>query len=165
MTVYAVAFSAFTFHMYPMLQDLKLDPLEVVQSLAIIGPSQVAGRIIISIFASRAPMRAIGSVVISVFPFVFFLLAQPSPAFGLVAVLIAAYGLANGIFTIVRGLVVPEMISRHAYGAINGLLIIPMALGRAVAPHPEHVGTGGTTDQYMVGKVTASPQIEHVPIV
>ena len=134
MSLYAVAFSAFTFHMYPMLQELKLDPVEVVQSLAIIGPSQVAGRILITIFASRAPMRVIGSVVISVFPFVFFLLARPSPSFGLVAVLIAAYGLSNGIFTIVRGLVVPEMISRHAYGAINGLLILPMAVGRAVAP-------------------------------
>ena len=134
MSVYAVAFSAFTFHMYPMLQELKLDPVEVVQSLAVIGPAQVAGRILITIFASRAPMRVIGSVVISVFPFGFFLLARPSPSFGLVAVLIAAYGLANGIFTIVRGLVVPEMVSRHAYGAINGLLILPMAVGRAVAP-------------------------------
>lgn len=134
MTVYAVAFSAFTFHMYPMLQDLKLDPAEVVQSLAIIGPAQVAGRVLITIFASRAPMRVIGSVMISVFPFVFFLLARPSPSFGLVAVLIAAYGLSNGIFTIVRGLVVPEMVSRHAYGAINGLLVLPMAVGRAIAP-------------------------------
>lgn len=134
MTVYAVAFSAFTFHMYPMLQDLHLDAIEVVQSLAVIGPAQVAGRIIITVFASRAPMRVIGSVVISVFPFVFFLLARPSPSFGLVAVLIAAYGLSNGIFTIVRGLVVPEMVSRHAYGAINGLLILPMAMGRALAP-------------------------------
>ena len=134
MTVYAVAFSAFTFHMYPMLQELKLDPVEVVQSLAIIGPAQVAGRVLITLFASRAPMRVIGSVVISVFPFVFFLLARPSPSFGLVAVLIAAYGLSNGIFTIVRGLVVPEMVSRHAYGAINGLIVLPMAIGRAIAP-------------------------------
>ena len=61
MSVYAVAFSAFTFHMYPMLQELKLDPVEVVQSLAVIGPAQVAGRILITIFASRAPMRVIGS--------------------------------------------------------------------------------------------------------
>ena len=134
MTVYAVAFSAFTFHMYPMLQDLRLDPVEVVQSLAVIGPAQVAGRVLITLFASRAPMRVIGSVVISVFPFVFFLLARPSPSFGLVAVLVAAYGLSNGIFTIVRGLVVPEMVSRHAYGAINGLLVLPMAVGRAIAP-------------------------------
>ncbi|MNT95329.1 hypothetical protein D3C72_2371860 [compost metagenome] len=44
------------------------------------------------------------------------------------------YGAANGIFTIVRGMVVPEMLSRHAYGAINGLLTVPMTFARAAAP-------------------------------
>jgi hypothetical protein len=70
-----------------------------------------------------------------VFPFVFGILASiEMPAFWLVALLIGCYGLANGIFTIVRSLVVPEMLSRHAYGALNGLLTIPTMVARAVGP-------------------------------
>lgn len=36
--------------------------------------------------------------------------------------------------TIVRGVVVPEMVSREAYGAINGALDVPMVLAKAGAP-------------------------------
>lgn len=35
----------------------------------------------------------------------------------LIAAIAACYGAANGIITIVRGFMVPEMISRDAYGA------------------------------------------------
>jgi hypothetical protein len=38
------------------------------------------------------------------------------------------------MITIVRGLCVPEMVSRDAYGAINGALVTPMKLMQAVAP-------------------------------
>jgi hypothetical protein len=44
----------------------------------------------------------------------------------MIAAIAAFYGGANGIITIVRGLMVPEMISRDAYGAINGALLAPM---------------------------------------
>ena len=44
------------------------------------------------------------------------------------------YGTGNGIMTIVRGMAVPEMLSREAYGAINGALAAPSLVARAVAP-------------------------------
>jgi hypothetical protein len=34
----------------------------------------------------------------------------------------------------VRGMAVPEMLSRHAYGALNGILTGPSTLARAGAP-------------------------------
>ena len=52
----------------------------------------------------------------------------------LIAAIAACYGAANGIITIVRGFMVPEMISRDAYGAINGALVAPMNVTLAVAP-------------------------------
>ena len=36
--------------------------------------------------------------------------------------------------TIVRGIAVPEMVSKEAYGAINGALIVPMTIARAFSP-------------------------------
>jgi len=79
-------------------------------------------------------MRIIGTVVVTTFPFTFAALLFDSITFWLVAVVFAVYGFANGIFTIVRSLVVPEMLSPHAYGALNGLLTIAATLARAVGP-------------------------------
>lgn len=134
LTAYAGAFTAFTFHMYPLLLEGGLTTSNVVWAIATIGPAQVGGRILISIFGSGTSMRRIGVFVVAVFPLVFIVLAiQPSSMWVIVAVCIA-YGASNGIFTIVRGLVVPEMLSRRAYGAINGLLTFPSTLARALAP-------------------------------
>jgi len=52
----------------------------------------------------------------------------------LLASVFGIYGLTNGVFTIVRSQVVPEMLSQHAYGALNGLLTIPVTIARAMGP-------------------------------
>jgi predicted MFS family arabinose efflux permease len=134
LAIYAAMFSAFTFHMYPLLQEDGLDASEVITAIAIIGPAQVLGRYLVTLFASELPMRRLGSIVVAVFPIAFICLTVMTPSFGLVLVMFAAYGMANGIFTIVRSFVVPEMLSPHAYGALNGLLTIAATLARAIAP-------------------------------
>ena len=134
LTAYAAMFSAFTFHMYPLLRERGIDTASVVQAIALIGPAQVAGRVVISLFGARASMCAVGTAVVTIFPLAFGALAFLRADFWTVAAVCVVYGGANGIFTIVRGMVVPEMLSRHAYGAINGLLTVPMTLARAAAP-------------------------------
>ncbi|HEY9279701.1 MAG TPA: MFS transporter [Eoetvoesiella sp.] len=134
LTAYAGAFTAFTFHMYPLLLEGGLSTSNVVWAIATIGPAQVAGRILISIFGSGTSMRCIGTFVVAVFPLVFIVLALGPSNMWVITAACVVYGASNGIFTIVRGLVVPEMLSRRAYGAINGLLTFPSTLARAVAP-------------------------------
>lgn len=134
LTTYSMVFSVFTFHMYPMLLDKQIPTTEVVMAISIIGPAQVLGRIIISRFAQRTSMRTLGSIVLSIFPFVFATFLLDSLTFQLVAALFGIYGLANGIFTIVRSQVVPEMLSQHAYGALNGLITVPTIIARAIGP-------------------------------
>ncbi|MCI2808827.1 MFS transporter [Eoetvoesiella caeni] len=134
LTAYAGAFTAFTFHMYPLLLEGGLSTSNVVWAIATIGPAQVAGRVLISIFGSGTSMRRIGTFVVAVFPLVFIVLAIGPSSMWVITAACVVYGASNGIFTIVRGLVVPEMLSRRAYGAINGLLTFPSTLARAVAP-------------------------------
>ena len=50
------------------------------------------------------------------------------------AVFAVLQGMANGIMTIVRGLCVPEMLTRESYGAVNGALALPGTAARALAP-------------------------------
>ncbi len=134
LTAYAGAFTAFTFHMYPLLLESGLSTSNVVWAIAAIGPAQVAGRILVSIFGSGTSMRRIGAFVVAVFPLVFIVLALRPSSMWIITTVCIVYGASNGIFTIVRGLVVPEMLSRRAYGAINGLLTFPSTLARAFAP-------------------------------
>jgi len=133
-TAYAATFSAFTFHLYPLLLERGFTAGSVVLAMAIIGPTQVAGRIAVSVFAPRAPVRLIGSCAVLAFPVAILALAWLPPSFALVAAIVALYGSANGIMTIVRGLAVPEMLTRQAYGAVNGALAAPSMLARALAP-------------------------------
>ncbi|MEW6256462.1 MAG: MFS transporter [Pseudomonadota bacterium] len=133
-TAYAGTFSAFTFHFYPLLVERGFDTATVVTAMAIIGPAQVAGRIAIWMFAPRASVRLIGCGVVLAFPVALILLEAAPPSFLLVACVAALYGGANGIMTIVRGLAVPEMVTREAYGAVNGVLAAPATVSRAIAP-------------------------------
>jgi predicted MFS family arabinose efflux permease len=134
LTVYAGMFSAFTFHMYPLLQEDGLSERDVVLAIAIIGPAQVLGRYLVSLYAPALSMRLLGSLMVAVFPIAFALLIGANLGFWLVAAVFAAYGMANGVFTIVRSFVVPEMLSPHAYGALNGIITIAATMARAAAP-------------------------------
>lgn len=133
-TAYAAVFSAFTFHLYPLLAERGFATTAIVTAMAIIGPAQVAGRIAIWVLAPRASVRLIGLGVVAVFPAALLLLWLAPPGFWAIAVVAVLYGAANGIMTIVRGLAVPEMIGPEAYGAVNGALTAPSLIAKALAP-------------------------------
>jgi len=131
---YEAAFAALTFHLYPFLLERGLDSTGVVSVLAVIGPAQVAGRLLIMFLAPNAPVRKVGSIIVIVFPLAVVGFAWAPPSVLVIALIAAFYGGANGMITIVRGLMVPEMISRDAYGAINGALVAPMNVTLAISP-------------------------------
>ncbi len=131
---YAAAFSSLTYHFYPLLLERGLGSSGVVMVLAVIGPAQVVGRVLIRAFASEAPVRKLGSAIVVVFPLAIVGFAFAPPAALVMASVAAFYGAANGMITIVRGLAVPEMVTREAYGAVNGSLVAPMNLMQAGAP-------------------------------
>ncbi|MFC3640978.1 MFS transporter [Aquibium oceanicum] len=131
---YAAAYFALTFHLYPLLLERGLDAASVVIVMAVFGPSQVAGRVLIWTFAPNIPVRILGSIVVPAFPLALAGFAFAPPDLLVLAAVSAVLGAANGMITIVRGLAVPEMVSRDAYGAINGALIAPMNVMQALAP-------------------------------
>jgi len=133
-TVYYATFSGLSFHLYSLLLERGLDSTTVVGVIAVIGPAQVAGRVAIWSIAERASVRSIGRGVVLAFPIALVLLLLLPSTFASLGVFAVLYGAANGILTIVRGIAVPEMLTREAYGAINSVLAIPATIARAVAP-------------------------------
>ena len=131
---YTATFSAFIFHFYPMMIERGFDAAMVVMAMAIIGPAQVAGRIVVRVFAGEVSGRRIGSLVVVCFPIAMTILYLAPQQFWVVAIVALLYGGANGVMTIVRGIAIPEMVSKESYGAINGALAMPMVLAKAAAP-------------------------------
>jgi len=131
---YTATFSAFIFHFYPMMLERGFDAGTVVMAMAIIGPAQVAGRVAVRMFAGEVSGRRIGSIVVVSFPVAMTILYFAPPEFWIIALVAVLYGGANGVMTIVRGVAIPEMVSKEAYGAINGALAVPMVVAKAAAP-------------------------------
>ncbi|MBN9529873.1 MAG: MFS transporter [Alphaproteobacteria bacterium] len=127
-------FSAMSFHIYPMLLERGFDAATVVGALAIIGPSQVAGRLAIWTFARSQPLRAVGVATVIALPVVLLVLLFLPPSFLALAGFACLYGTVNGIMTIIRGVAIPEMLTSRAYGALNGIIAGPGTMLEALAP-------------------------------
>jgi predicted MFS family arabinose efflux permease len=131
---YAAGFSALTYHLFPLLIERGLDAASVALVLAAIGPAQVVGRVAVLRLMPASPIRRVGSVVVAMMPIAVLGFTLAPPDVTIIAGIAVVYGAANGIITIVRGLAVPEMITRDAYGAVNGSLVGPMNFMQALAP-------------------------------
>jgi MFS family permease len=75
-----------------------------------------------------------GMATVLAFPLSLLLLMLLPSRFASLAVFAVIYGAANGIMTIVRGVAIPELLTREAYGAINGALATLGIVARALAP-------------------------------
>ena len=118
----------------PLAARARLCASTVVGAIAMIGPAQVAGRLAIWVLARDRSVRAIGMATVLALPVSLILLMLLPSSFTSLAVFAVLYGAANGVMTIVRGIAVAEMLTREAYGTINGALAAPGIVARALAP-------------------------------
>jgi MFS family permease len=95
---------------------------------------QVVGRLILMVAGDRIDSRWIGRIAIVCLPAAILLLILAPRAAGWLALFACIYGLGNGMMTIARAIVVPELISKDGYATINGALTLSTNLVRAVAP-------------------------------
>jgi len=133
-TLYYGAFSALTLHLYPLLVERGVGVAAVVLVLGLIGPAQVLGRVALWKGAGAVPVRWIGLVALGLLTAALLILRHADDSLGALIAFAVIFGAANGVMTIVRGLAVPEMLSREAYGALNGLLAAPALVAKAAAP-------------------------------
>ena len=130
----AVVFSALSVHLIVILQAQGLTAADAVLVSVLVGPMQVAGRIVE--FAGGRRLRAvtIGLVAMLVMLVSLVLLWGLSGAGWLAFAFAALYGASNGVMTIVRGTVPAELHGRDGYGNLLGRLAGPAFIGKAAAP-------------------------------
>ena len=126
--------SAIAAHLIGLLTATGLSARDAVLIGSLIGPMQVAGRIMEFAFTRHVRALAMGT-------FAFALMAGALAVFtqvhGIWIVALAfaiPYGWANGIMTIVRGTVPAELFGHRDYGALLGRLALPQFVLKAVAP-------------------------------
>lgn len=131
---YGMTFGAMTFHIFPMLEESGMSRSTVVAIIAMIGPMQVIGRLVLMVAGDRVDSRSTGKLAILCLPVsILVLVLLPRVPIWL-ALFACIYGMGNGMMTIARATVVPEMISKTGYAAISGALTLPTNIIRALAP-------------------------------
>jgi MFS family permease len=131
---YGLAFSAMSFHLIPLLAERKVEIAVVMAIIALIGPMQVVGRVLLMAAQRHITTVQLGALIYFAFPISMAMLAAGiSDVYGLILFAII-YGVANGLVTILRGMAVPEFIGPEGYGVVSGALTMPTNIMRAVGP-------------------------------
>jgi MFS family permease len=115
-----------------LLQGIGLTLSEAVFVAALIGPGQVAGRILEWSIADRMGLLVRARLGALLFPLGALVLLAGGP---IAAVLFAVfYGMSNGILTINRGTLPLALLGSRGYATLLGWLAVPVLLAQAIAP-------------------------------
>jgi MFS family permease len=126
--------SAMSVHMLTMLQGLGLSAAVAVGIGAMVGPSQVAGRLAEMLFGTSLDPVTTAWTSAALMPIGFALLMVDGTTATLAGLFAIAYGISMGLSSIVRGTVPLKLFGPAGYGAMLGKLSAPGLIVKAAAP-------------------------------
>jgi predicted MFS family arabinose efflux permease len=129
-----LAFAVLSVHLIPLLVERGMTSARAAGLAAIIGPMQVAGRVVEYLFGRRVSASAAGLTALAVLPAGLLLLIAGGRSWVAVAVGLALYGASNGVMTVVRAIIPAELFGRERYATLNGALSVPVIATRAAGP-------------------------------
>lgn len=126
--------SAMSVHMLTLLQGFGFSAALAVTFGAMVGPSQVTGRLIEMLFGTNVPPVTTAWISGALMPLGFALLAFGGGTAAFAGLFAIAYGVSMGLSSIVRGTVPLQLFGPSGYGAMLGKLSAPGLAIRAAAP-------------------------------
>jgi hypothetical protein len=114
------------------LQGIGLNAAESVVVASLIGPGQVAGRVLEWTVGRRIDLLFRARVAALLFPIGAAFLPFGGPVTATVFALL--YGMSNGIMTINRGTLPLALFGPNGYATVLGWLAVPVLIAQAVAP-------------------------------
>jgi hypothetical protein len=152
--------SAISVHVLPLLQGVGLTGREAVAIAALIGPGQVAGRILEWTIGPRIDILTKARLGALLFPLGVAVLALGATAGTVLAAtsFVLLYGMSNGIMTINRGTLPLALFGPDGYARMLGWLAVPVLLAQATAPTlaAPLVGTLPAWDIFLICGAAAS---------
>jgi MFS family permease len=121
-------------HLVPMLVERGFSLDAAVAAFAVIGPAQVAARFLTGFGERALSLKGIGVLTMALNVLAFGLLPFIPAGSWLIMLFAAFYGASNGMMTIVRALLPPELFGRENYGVIQGMISLPVRVAMAATP-------------------------------
>jgi predicted MFS family arabinose efflux permease len=126
--------SALSAHLIVLLTSSGLAARDAVLVGSLIGPMQVAGRIMEFAFTRHVRALAVGTLAFSLLAAALIVLSQVHGVWIVALAFAILYGWSNGVMTIVRGTVPAELFGQRDYGVLLGRLAQPQFIAKAIAP-------------------------------
>jgi len=126
--------SAMAAHLITLLTVTGLAARDAVLIGALIGPMQVAGRVMEFAFGRVVRPFAAGTLAFTLLAVALLLFTQVHGVWIVALAFAIPYGWSNGVMTIVRGTVPAELFGGRGYGALLGRLARPQFIMKAIAP-------------------------------
>jgi MFS family permease len=121
-------------HLMTILGDSGLGARDAVLIGSLIGPMQVAGRIVEYGAARDVAATTTGTFAFALMAVALAILTQVGGVWIVALAFVVTYGWANGVYTIVRGTVPRAIFGARGYGSLLGRLARPQFFARAIAP-------------------------------
>ena len=126
--------SALPAHLIGLLTTSGLPARHAVLIGSLIGPMQVAGRVMEFEFTRHIRALFVGTLAFTLLSVSLLLLSQVHGVWIVALAFALLYGWSNGVMTIVRGTVPAELFGSRGYGALLGRLAQPQFIAKAIAP-------------------------------
>lgn len=121
-------------YILPLLEERGIDRAWATVAAASIGPAQLAGRMILVVGGARISNGLVTKVGLGMMVLAACLLALAGLAPGLVFVVVAVQGAGVGLMSIMRPMLIAEVLGRRGFGAISGAVAVSPILASAGAP-------------------------------
>jgi predicted MFS family arabinose efflux permease len=127
-------FAVIAVHLISLLTTAGLTPAQAVTISMLVGPMQVAGRIIELGFSRRVKAVTVGMIAFGLMMLSLVALISVE-GFGIAAIVfVVAYGFGNGVLTIVKGTAPAELFGHVGLGGLLGYLSRAGLYAKAIAP-------------------------------
>ncbi len=126
--------SSLSAHLIGLLRTQGLTARDAVLVGSLIGPMQVAGRVIEYSLGGRMRAFTVGTLAFTLLAASLVVLALGGGIWIAALAFALAYGWSNGVMTIVRGTVPAELFGQRDYGTLLGRLARPQFFTKAIAP-------------------------------
>ena len=126
--------NAMAIHVLSLFETLGMSAGAAMLAGALIGPSQVAARLIELIFGRTISAMGLGLITMGLFPVALAVPLVLPPTFVTAFIFGLIYGASAGLSTIARGVMPYELFGAEGYGRRLGLLSAPSLIAKAFAP-------------------------------
>ena len=130
----AFIFTGFIVHAIDVLRGLGHDPATALLLASLIGPAQVAVRLVELTFGHRYSIMGSALFAAAVLPLGLGLAWLAGGNFAIALVCIMAYGIANGLKAVLRATLPLALFGRAQFGTYMGRLALPQGIVSAAAP-------------------------------